>query len=69
MHYSLVVPVILKEGFTKMEKRNLRQAIILKNDSLFDVFKKPRNSGTHTDLTSRILFAEICFYFTIPIDI
>jgi hypothetical protein len=52
MHDPIVVSVILKEGFTKVKKRNLRQAIIFENNSFAYMTKEPINAGADTYSTS-----------------
>ena len=54
MHYSLVVPVVFKEGFTEVEKGNLRQAIIFENNSFAYGTEKPVDAGAYRSSTPKV---------------
>jgi hypothetical protein len=54
MHDPIVVSVILKEGLTKVKKRNLRQAIIFQNNSFAYGTEKPVDAGAYRSSTPKV---------------
>jgi len=68
MHYSVIVAIFLEHLCAEGEKRQIRQVIVFKNDTLFNIFKEPIESAGGGVFTSQVFFAEKSMDLARPID-
>lgn len=68
-HDSRVVFVTRKIFFAECEERCVRYAIVLKNDSFFNIAKEPGYGAADSFAAPKIVVSKISMNITVPVDL